>query len=344
MLVITESVVTKLFQSLTQSGVASYQATLLSALKEYEQDTSIIPPRIVTTTDYCTHLFMASTGSRVGMKAISGSKDGFKGITTILSKETGYPLGVINCATLTAFRTALCNTLPLVKFYPINGEYQNEKLVVFGVGDQAIWHIRLTLTLYPKRFSKVIIVNRTVSKADLLCEKFKEEFKGIKFESSGLSSDLNYKNYLLNEFKDTSVVFTCIPTSTPTIKKELIDQCKGKCFIGAIGSYKPHMTEIEGSVLKELVISKGGKIIVDSVDHCLHEAGELIINDIKGDDLIDISTLSSSIPDNDTSNWLHNSKVVVSKLVGLCIMDVWVGSKCLEEAKTNGVGIEIENF
>ncbi|KAG0687192.1 hypothetical protein C6P40_002760 [Pichia californica] len=338
MLVLTEQVITSLLQNLTQKEAVSYQDTLLAALSEYENDESIIPPRIVTTTPYCTHLFMASTGSHVGMKAITGSREGFKGITTILNKENGYPLGIINCATLTAFRTALCNSLPLVKFYPLSENYNDETLLIFGVGDQAIWHTRLSIILYPNRFSNVVIVNRTISKAELLCKNFKIEYPNINFKSVAIDN----KSTLLSEFSKASIVFTCIPTSIPTVTKELVAQHGSKrLFIGAIGSYKPHMTEIEGSVMKDYVISKGNKIVVDSIDHCLHEAGEFIINDIKKDNLIDISSIYS----NETnSSFLSSSQIAVSKLVGLCIMDVWVGSRCLEEAKLKGVGIEIDNF
>lgn len=341
MLILKESDITSYFTSFKRADVQDYQETLLAALREYEQDPSIIPPRIVETTKYgCTHLFMASTGTRVGMKAISGSKVGFKGITTILDRETGYPIGILNGATLTAFRTALCNSLPLVKYYPLERNYSNEKLVVFGVGAQAIWHVRLALILYPGRFSDVIIANRTISKAESLCESFRMEYPSVNFKSTHLSTG-NDSDPLLKEFKNTTVVFTCIPTSTPTVTKKLIDQCEGKCFIGAIGSYKPHMTEIESSVLKNLVLDKGGKIIVDSIEHCSQEAGELIINNIKEDSLIAIPQLYDETKDN---SWLTESNVVVSKLVGLCIMDVWVGNLCLQEAAKFGVGIEVDDF
>ena len=341
MLVLTEKVITSLLQNITQEDAVSYQHVLLAALAEYEKDPEIIPPRIVTTTPYCTHLFMASTGTYVGMKAITGSREGFKGITTILDKHNGYPLGIINCATLTAFRTALCNSLSLVKFFPLDKEYSNDKLIIFGVGDQAIWHARLALILYPNRFSKVLFVNRTVVKAERLCEEvFAKDYPTVKFKARGMTTE-EEKGKLLDEFKDASVVFTCIPTSVPTVKKEYVDQCEGRCFIGAIGSYKPHMTEIDGEILKESVIAQGGKIVVDSVDHCLHEAGELIINKIQREDLVDISTLYS---DAASGKFISEGKVAVSKLVGLCIMDVWVGSHCLDQARKQGVGIEIDNF
>lgn len=341
MLVLKNDVVKSLFANLDIPGVQEYQNTLVESLKEYKTDTSIIPPRIVKSTEYgCTHLFMASTGSTVGMKAITGSREGFKGITTILDRETGYPLGVINGAVLTAFRTALCNTLPLIKVFPLNEKYENETLVVFGVGEQAVWHIRLALILYPGRFTKVVISNRTVSKAEMLCAELQSENNGIVFSAVGIPSGES-DDPLLEIFKTTTVVFTCIPTSKPTVTAKLVEQLQKRCFIGAIGSYKPHMTEIEGDVLKKYVLEKGGKIIVDSAEHCLHEAGEFIINEIKEDSLVEISTLFENDSNND---WIKDQKVVVSKLVGLCIMDVSVGNFCLKKAKIANLALDVPDF
>ncbi|TID30016.1 hypothetical protein CANINC_001385 [Pichia inconspicua] len=341
MLVLKNDVIKNLFSNLDIPGVQDYQNTLLDALREYKTDPSIIPPRIVKSTEFgCTHLFMASTGSTVGMKAITGSKEGFKGITTVLDKKTGYPLGVINGATLTAFRTALCNTLPLVKVFPLDANYESETLVVFGVGDQAIWHIKLAMILYPNRFTRVVISNRTVSKAEQLCNELQLEHKSTKFEAVGLPSGKS-DDPLLEIFKTTSVVFTCIPTSQPTITTKLVQQLKKQCFIGAIGSYKPHMTEIEGDVLRKYILEKGGKIVVDSTEHCLHEAGEFIINEINEDSLVEISSLYEN---GNKNEWIKNQTIVVSKLVGLCIMDVSVGNLCLEKAKNSGNALDILDF
>lgn len=347
MLVLKDQVITTIFKNLTRTQIASYQDTLIKGLLEYENDHSIIPPRIVTATPYCTHLFMASTGTHVGMKAISSSKKGLLGITTILDKLTGYPLAVINGATLTAFRTALCSTLALTKCFPVNDNisYDNsgEVLIVYGVGDQAVWHVRLTLILYPNRFKNVIIVNRTLSKAAALCQEFTSEFENAESNSNveflPIGSD---DKGLIDWFVNATVVFSCVPTTSPTVLKKEIDKCEKRVFIGAIGSYKPHMIEIEGELMKSLVLENGGKIIVDSSDHCLEEAGEFLQNDIKSDSLIDISEIYAKSSEN--SDWISKSKVVVCKLVGLCIMDVWVGTHVMEKATEMGAGITIDDF
>lgn len=339
MLVLSDSVISTQFKNLSLDALKAYQETLVGALLEYAHDNSIIPPRVVASTPYnATHLFMTSMGTRVGMKAITASSIGFNGVTTILDRETGAPLAVINGSTLTAFRTALCTSLGLVKTFPVDVKYfNNETLVVFGVGDQAVWHVRLALILYPHRFSKVVCVNRTLQKAKDYCS----------YMSKGYESTLEFipiemgDEQLKEYFKSTSVVFTCVPSTVPTVTLELTSLAQGKLFIGAIGSYKPQMIEIDGDVLNE-VLKAGGKILVDSKEHCLHEAGEFIQNRIQEDSLIEYSDVYSG--DGESTSFLANSSIVVSKIVGLCIMDVWVGSHCLQQAQKEGTGIEIADF
>lgn len=328
MLVLSDEVISGQFQSLTPDKLLAYQDTLLEALIEYSKDPSIIPPRVVQQTPYgATHLFMTSHGTHVGMKAITASKKGLQGITTILDRETGEALAVINGATLTAFRTALCTTIALVKMYPPSNEVSDETLIVFGVGDQALWHVRLALILYPKRFTNVVCINRTKSKAEDFCELLKGEHPNIKFNPLGSSE----KQELIAWFENATVCFSCVPTTEPTITLDLVAKVKGRLFIGVIGSYRPPMIEISGEVLNE-VLKTGKKIIVDSCDHCLHEAGEFIQNNIGRESLIECAQLKNEDVD---------GKIVISKLVGLCVMDVWVGAHCLEQAKRENRGLEV---
>ncbi|KAH3662400.1 hypothetical protein OGAPHI_005652 [Ogataea philodendri] len=331
----------RLLGSLNLAQLKQFQKVLQTALIAYHKDHSLIPSRIVTTTPYATHLFMASTGETVGMKALTGSKQGFTGVTTILDKEVGFPIGILNAATLTAFRTALCTTLTLVKALPIGSVGKSkETLVCFGVGAQAQWHIRLALILYPQRFDQVIIVNRSVEKAEALADDFKKEVSAIEFKAVA-TADKDLKFY----FEKASCVFGCVPSTEATILADyVVNNSVEKVFIGAIGSYKPHMIEIEGDLLKES-LAKDTKIVVDSISHCLDEAGEFIQNDIGASSLIEVSELYMETPaGKEQLKKMDESKIVISKIVGLSIMDVSVGHYVLETAKSQGLGIVIDEF
>lgn len=338
MLVLGDGVISKQFEGLTAAGVKEYQDTLVGALLEYEGDPSIIPTRVVATTPYnATHLFMTSMGTRVGMKAITASREGFKGITTVLDRETGAALAVISGATLTAFRTALCTSLGLVKTFPVDEKYaRKDTLIVYGVGDQAVWHVRLALILYPTRFAQVVCVNRTVEKAVEFCSCME---KGHSAETTFVPLKLGDPS-LGDYFATASVVFTCVPSTMPTVTLDLVSKCEGRLFVGAIGSYKPQMIEVAGDVLAK-ALSSGGKILVDSKDHCLHEAGEFIQNGVGAESLLDYAAVYSG---RENSDFLQTAPLVVSKIVGLCIMDVWVGDHCRKQAIREGTGVTIEHF
>ena len=346
MIVLKDAEVRQILENLTLDDIKEYQNTLSRGLIEYYQDNSIIPSRIVTTTKYATHLFMGSSGSQVGMKALTGSHSGFRGLTTILDKHDGSPIGILNAATLTAFRTALSTTLALAKVF-VPGDQKSfigGNLIVYGSGPQAEWHLRLALTLYPGFFDKVVIINRTTKNADALVTILKAKFSGVLFEIVSMDDEI----HITEAYKNTSVIFSCVPTSSPVVLKRNIDQDRrSRIFIGAIGSYKPEMIEIDGETLINQCISKGGKIIVDSINDCLREAGEFQQNNISKDSLIELgSLLIHPTPKKalDQLNYMKSQRVIICKLVGLCVMDIFVGSKVLTEAKRKGLGTTIDNF
>lgn len=335
MLVLSDSEVQQLLGGLDIPTIKQHQQCLIQGLLEYYQNNELIPQRIVTRTQYATHLFMASTGSNVGMKALTSSKRGFAGVLTLIDKQYGNTLGVLNAATVTAFRTALATSLALVKAFP-NPSDIGGHLICYGIGPQAKWHIHLALLLYPGRFDKVIIVNRTAANAEPLAL---EIAKLIPMEVRGLDDP-----QLADDYTNASVIFTCVPSTTPTVVQSLVSRCKrSKLFIGAIGSYQPQMIEIEGAVIKDC-LAHGGKIIVDSAPHCLAEAGEFIQNGITRDSLCELASLYGENPPKDQVQYLSTGRVVISKLVGLCIMDVSVGASIVDKAKEAGVGTQIDNF
>ncbi|QPG72728.1 hypothetical protein FOA43_000029 [Brettanomyces nanus] len=298
----------------------------------------------VITTQYATHIFMPSIGTTVGMKTVTGSSKGFNGLTTILDKEDGHPIGILNAATLTAFRTALCTSLVLTETFPLNDPESSigGNLICYGVGAQAEWHIRLALLLYGDRFKQVVIVNRTVSKAHKLTGMIHKEFPQIIVTTCAL----NDTDDLLTFYEDASVIFSCVPTTSPTVLNCEIDaNNRDKIFIGAIGSFKPQMIEIEGELIKQKCLAKGGKVIVDSVSDCLAEAGEFIQNDIGEESLIELASLfvePSSKNAKKQIEYLKKGKVVISKLVGLAIMDVSIGNAILSLAKERNIGTAVE--
>ncbi|KAI5963594.1 uncharacterized protein KGF55_002474 [Candida pseudojiufengensis] len=342
MKVITDKdVLNFLNQQLSQSSLLSqFQPTLISGLKTYSSNPNeIVPPRTSKVSKNpnsdTTHIFMPCVSpNEVGIKVISGGSGnnkkglGFLGCVLILDEITGELQAVLNANTLTAFRTALASTLGLTKVINVNDENILPEISVFGVGLQAYWHVKLALVLYEGFIKTVNILNRTLSNAEKLRDQFTKEFKNIKFNA--FSYQENEESFI-EHLRNSSIIFGCTPSTSPIIKKDYLNQDpKHPVFISLIGSYKPNMIELDLKLLKDLK-SKGIKIIVDSKEHTLHEAGELIQSGYQEELLIELHELygdeSKQIVGEVTDK---SSNITIQKIVGLSIMDLSIGKLVYE--------------
>ncbi|CUM57804.1 unnamed protein product [Debaryomyces tyrocola] len=346
MKIITEDNVVNYFNSTLSrdSIINKFQATLLKGLVNYEKDPSnIVPPRTVQTSNTensdTTHLFMPCIApNEVGIKLISGgpsnSKNGlgFQGCILVLDEYTGSLQGVLNAKSITAFRTALASTIPLVKVLdPYDNNAQVSSISVFGVGLQAYWHVKLALILYQNQVRHVNIINRTLKNAQELANKLFMEFPNVAFEAY-LYSEEDQLASIKKQVSSSSIIFGCSPSTDAVIKADYINHDPNKKkFISLIGSYKPHMIELDLDFIvpqyKEAASKP--KILVDSKEHTLHEAGELIQSGIHEDQLIELTDLCNS--QMDPREYTTASNVVVLKLVGLSVMDLSIAKVIIKD-------------
>ncbi|CAK7897466.1 hypothetical protein CAAN1_15S00892 [[Candida] anglica] len=320
----------------------TFQPTLLDALQNYQKNPESIPPRVVQQSlkSDTTHLFMPCVSpEEVGIKLISGGPSntqrglGFQGAILVLDEDSGALKGVVNAKTITAFRTALATSLAMTAVLDPRDTALAllPSIAVFGVGAQAYWHIKLALALY-NNVKNVKIINRTIENANELKQRMCQEFSNINFET------YSYDQVRSEDIQQCSIIFGCTPSTTPVIKENYINTDKKyKKFIGLIGSYKPHMIELDlNFILKEYKNPPNRtKIIVDSKQHALHEAGELIQSGIDATQLVELTELSKA----NLNDLTTEDNITVSKIVGLSIMDISMAKFVLKESK-NGVNIE----
>ncbi|KAH3677291.1 hypothetical protein WICPIJ_009006 [Wickerhamomyces pijperi] len=332
MRIVSDTQVQELLGNLTPELITSYQNILATALQQYHFDPSLIPERIVInkpSISNATHIFMPSfTSTHTGIKTLGGSVEGFKGAVLILDKDNGVVKGMVNAMSLTGFRTALASSLALRKFFEV--EKKNQVMSVYGNGAQAYWHVKVTLSAYPGNFNKVNLIVRSRNEKSLeLVKALQSEFPDVEFEliENGPAVDL----------KSSTVIYGCIPSTTPSIHLDQL-ATDHQVFISLIGSYKPNMFEVDDAIV--LKAKTSGKIMVDSYEHTLAEAGELIKNRIDKRHVIELGELEyiekEDIVDPKKSN------LVLAKIVGLSIMDVAVGGYILEKAKQQNIGIETD--
>ncbi|KAL9623757.1 MAG: hypothetical protein Q9160_001988 [Pyrenula sp. 1 TL-2023] len=291
-----------------------------------------------------------------------------RGTITLLD-SSGVPLGILNAEELTAFRTALAATCMFMKRHSVH------TLTVFGAGKQAYWHIRLALLLRGKEVHHVNIINRSFDRTaklmkELLQDERHPEWRtGVKF--SALSPGFGeYGRLLKEEVRKADVIFCCTPSTDPLFPAEFLTSHEGRRkgrYISCIGSYAPHMVEIHPDVFRQATqpehhhhhhkhAPKGGVVIVDSLDACMKEAGEIIQAKLKPEHLVEIGELimvkkavmkelelGTGPGEMGLKDWLIKGNVIY-KSVGLGLMDLVVGGDLVTLARERSIGTTIPDF
>ena len=282
----------------------------------------------------------------------------------------GYPTGVVNAEELTAFRTALAATLMFQKRENVH------TITVFGAGKQAYWHIRLALLLKGDQIKHVNIINRSFERSARLMKSFYELEsseaaqwrKEVKF--SALSPGFGeYGRLLKEEVRKADAIFCCTPSVEPLFPAEFLTSHEGRRkgrYISAIGSYAPHMTELHPDIFRQAVepdaghhhhkhAKKGGVVIVDSLESCMKEAGEVIQAKLRPENLVEIGELimvkRAALKEVELGgdgekglvDWLVRGNVIY-KSVGMGLMDLVVGGDVVTLARERGFGTTIPDF
>ena len=248
-------------------------------------------------------------------------------------------------------------------------------VTVFGAGKQAYWHVRLALLLKGDDIRHINIINRSFERSIKLMKSFsvhddehQEWRKDIKF--SALSPEFGeYSRLLKEEVRKADVIFCCTPSIEPLFPAEFLTSHEGRRkgrYISAIGSYTPQMTELHPDIFRQAVepehshhhhkhASKGGVIIVDSLESCMKEAGEVIQAKLKPEHLVEIGELimvkKAALKEIELGGpgeqglveWLTKGNVIY-KSVGLGLMDLVVGGDVVTLARERGIGTTIADF
>jgi ornithine cyclodeaminase/alanine dehydrogenase-like protein (mu-crystallin family) len=114
-----------------------------------------------------------------------------------------------------------------------------------------------------------------------------------------------YERLLKSTIRASSVIFCTTPSLQPLFPAPYLTNPEGRKkgrYVAAIGSYKPHMCEVHPDILRQNVTPdhgrhfhkhapQGGAVIVDSVEACLKEAGEIIQAGLSPNEIVEIGEL-----------------------------------------------------
>lgn len=253
-----------------------------------------------------------------------------QGSLTLMDK-TGLPFGFIDASETTAFRTALASSLLITPRTKV------KTITAFGAGKQAFWHIRLALILRGPTIKQINIITRTFSdRVRNLMEAFFEIPTATKEREGWSDAKFTVLSPAYGEFarleKDyiraSDIIFCTTPSTSPLFAHSILTNTEGRRkgrLIVAIGSYKPDMIEIPIEVIAQAIkthgsghhfhkhAEEGRVIVVDTIDGCKHEAGEIIQGNVSAKNLVELGELvmlshgsdplnhSSAIDDSDES-------------------------------------------
>jgi ornithine cyclodeaminase/alanine dehydrogenase-like protein (mu-crystallin family) len=270
-------------------------------------------------------------------------------------------------------------------------------VVIFGAGKQAYWHARLALLLRGNEIHHLNIINRTFDTgASLMKALFLTPWPvSIPHPRTEIvsPSHTEYDRHLKSLLRSSSVIFCTTPSLTPLFPPEILTHAEGRKkgrYLAAIGSYRPHMCEVHPDIIRQAVApshhhhhhkhaKQGGAVVVDSVDACLKEAGELIQAGLSGREVVELGELvmlkrdaekrrqekadsveslggdsvqlgrkgkkgsSQDGGDGGLKDWLERGSVVY-KSVGLGLMDCVIGNELVKLADARGIGTRFDNF
>ncbi|RPB03921.1 NAD(P)-binding protein [Choiromyces venosus 120613-1] len=355
-LILTHTTITALLTSLPAPAIHNIITSLTSSLHALTQPLStstcnrtlsstptlIQPPRQTlqnNASNYTTLIMPCSTPNLTCIKSVTlptppNPASPPNGVIT-LQDATGRLLALLNAEEVTAFRTA-CVSIALL-LGRIRYGLAATKVVVFGAGKQAKWISRLLLKFIPA-LKHLVIIGREGSTRDKM-ETFVRKLR----RAAEFKTEIYWRIYdggedseVQADVGEADAIFCCTPSTVKLFPVEFLTD-ERKRYISLIGSYKPHMKEISPSYLRRDSVT----VVVDSIETCLVEAGEVIQAGLKADDLLNIGSVISDFDNGLGEKYLGD---MVFKCVGLAIMDLVVADEIVKLARLHMVGVEVPGF
>jgi len=241
-------------------------------------------------------------------------------IVVALEAKTGRPLAIMNGTWLTALRTGAASGVAT----ELLARRDASTVALFGAGVQARTQLLAVCTVRDVR--EVRVYDPSFFKAESLAD----DMGGLGVVPSKVTPVNTPKEAIL----DADIVVTATTSTRPVFNSK--DVMPG-AHINGIGSYTPEMQEIDPETVRR------AKIVVDSREACLAEAGDIIIPLRQG--LISESHIYAEIGEiiNGSKPGRESAReVTLFKSVGNAVQDAAVAGYILRAAEKKGLGTLVE--
>jgi alanine dehydrogenase len=287
-----------------------------------------VPPRVHLNIEEenATELFMPvylPSTHRVGVKVVSVFADNparglplIHALVAVFDGKTGVPLAVMDGEYLTALRTGAASGLAT----DLLARKDAAVVTVFGAGRQG--RSQLEAVAAVRTIERAYIVSRGREKAEIFAAEMGDRL--------GLEVIVAELSHIPTE---TDIICTATTSANPVFAD---GEIKPGVHINGVGSYKPDTAEIPAATIKR------AKVVVDSLQSCLAEAGDLIQPIEQG--LIGKDHVYAELGEiaaGRRAGRESEGEITVFKSVGNAVQDLAAAARVLETAQKLNLGVEI---
>ncbi len=239
-----------------------------------------------------------------------------QGIVMVIDSLTGEIISILDGNHITALRTGAASGLATRLF----ARKDARTMALFGCGAQGKTQVEAVLC--ERHVSKILIFEKDSDRA----HRFIDELQGETSAEMLYCEDSSALN-------DADIICTATNATAPLFKREDI---KKGVHINAIGSFQPHMQELDPLVIRD------ARVFLDSREPCLKESGDLIKPILEG--IFTEDHIAGEIGDvllNRITGRESDDQVTIFKSVGVAIQDYVVATDIYNCSLENGFGTEI---
>lgn len=242
-----------------------------------------------------------------------------QGVILVIDSVSGEILSMMDGEYVTALRTGAASGLA-TRFF---ARKEAKTMALFGCGTQG--RTQLEAVCCERDIQKVYLFDRFKKSAERLIADMQEK----------MSAQLSFCEDT-EVLKDVGIICTATNATAPLFK---LEELKPGVHINAIGSFQPHMQELDPFLVK------AAKVYVDQTAPCLSESGDLIKPLEAG--IIQNDHLMGEIGDfvlNRLKGRESENEITIFKSVGVAIQDYAVATDIYNNALESGFGQEINLF
>lgn len=285
---------------------------------------AIAPPRQHLSTDKGVTLIMPAylpERSEFSIKVVSVYDDNpnldlprITATVLVLDPVTGAPKAFMDGASLTAIRTGAGGGVAA----DLLARPDAKTVGLFGAGVQARAQLQAVMTV--RDVTSVNLISRTQASAEQLAAEISEWMIDAPKVNLVRTSQAVVQN--------ADIVICATTSATPLFDGNVLPL---GTHITAVGTFVPEKREVDTETIR-----RAHRIVVDSREDCLVEAGDLIIPNAQIDAEI------GEIINGDKLGRQSDDEITLFKSVGVAVQDAVAASAVLAEAETKALGTLVE--